>query len=35
MSSHIHGEITNHFPLPPQEYTISQFTEFILRSRLR
>jgi hypothetical protein len=32
-ASHIHDEIINQFTAPLGEYTISQFSEFILRHR--
>jgi hypothetical protein len=34
MTSHIHDKITNHFTAPPGDYSISRFSEFILRHRL-
>ena len=34
-SSDIHNALKEQFSLPPKEYSISQFTEFVLSHRLR
>ena len=35
MASHVLDEIVNQFTAPPQEYSISEFTDFILDHRLQ
>jgi hypothetical protein len=34
MASHVLDEIVNQFTAPPQEYSMSQFREFIVQHRL-
>jgi hypothetical protein len=31
----VHDAVRKHFPAPPQEYSISEFTDFILDHRLQ
>ena len=33
-SSNIHNTIKEHFTRPPKQYTVTQFTDFVLRHRL-
>jgi len=34
ISSDFHNEVSERFPAPPTQYSVSQFTEFILEHRL-